>query len=255
MTIDPNIQVEAERVLARAIETHQAVGGSVIVAEPKTGKILAMGSEPTFDPNSYGEAKLEEFVTPAVQGLYEPGSVMKVVTMAAAIDTGAVTPETTYYDSGVLMVSGRKIQNWDHKAHGTVSMTYVIEKSLNTGAAFAERKTGHAAFRIYLEKFGLAEKTGVDLPGEVRGDLRQLASNAPEVAFATASYGQGIAVTPLELVAAVSTIANGGTLFRPYVNAELEPQAVRTVLKTETARAVTRMMVSAVEKAEVAKVE
>lgn len=254
LTIDPNIQIEAERILGDLMQTSGARGGSVIVEEPKTGKILAMGSYPRFDPNNYNKTAIGDFLNPVVQQIYEPGSVLKVITMAAGIDAGKITPETTFVDSGTFTVSGKKIQNWGLKAYGRVTMTTVIEKSINTGAAFAEQQIGHDTFRKYIEKFGFGEKTGVDLPGELKGDLRQLVPYAPPVAFATASFGQGIAVTQLGLINAVAAIANGGTLMRPYVNAALEPQSIRTAIRPETARQVTEMMVSAVDKAGVANI-
>ena len=255
LTIDFSIQTEAERILATLVQVHQARGGSVIVEEPKTGKILAMGNYPTFDPNNYKEANLSDFLNPAVQQIYEPGSVFKIITMAAGIDSGKITPETTFVDTGTLVVSGKKIQNWDQKAHGKVTMTNVIERSINTGAAFAERQTGDDTFREYVTKFGFGEKTGVALPGEIKGDLRQLRRSAPAVAFATASFGQGVAVTPIELINAFSAIANGGALMRPYLNAALEPKTTRRTITPAAAEAVTQMMVSAVDKAEVAKIK
>ena len=255
LTIDPTIQVEAERILTNAAEKHGAVAGSVIVQEPDTGRILAMGNWPNFDPNEYQKADIADFLNPAVQSIYEPGSVMKVITMAAGIDAGKITPQTTYNDTGVLMVSGRKIQNWDLKAHGVMTMTNVIEKSLNTGAAFAERQTGHDTFLEYLKRFGFDEQSGIDLPGELKGDLGRLTERgAPAVAFATASYGQGVAATPLEMLNAVAAIANGGILMRPFVNADLGPQEIRRVISPGTAKQVTEMMVSAVDKADVAKI-
>lgn len=255
LTIDPNIQREAERVLGDLVKDYAAIGGSVIVAEPHTGKVLAMASLPTFDPNFYSGYELGRFINPVTQKIYEPGSVFKVITMAAGIDAGRITPETTYEDSGRVVVSGRVIENWDKKAHGKVTMTEVIEGSINTGAVFAQRQIGKAVFREYLERFGLGEKTGIDLPGEVRGNLRRLTSAAPEVAFATASFGQGVAVTPLELLAAVSAIANGGKLMRPYIGADRSPEVVRQVISPATARQVTAMMVKAVDKAGVAKIK
>ncbi len=254
LTIDPTIQIEAERVLKSIIDEHRAKGGTVIVEDPMTGKVLAMGSFPNFDPNTYSISEIKNFVNPAVQDLYEPGSVFKVLTMAAGIDAGKITPETTYNDIGSLTLNGRTIRNWDLRAYGLMTMTNVIEKSLNTGAAFAETMTGNATFRQYLERFGFNEKTGIDLPGEVKGDIRQLTPKAPQIAWATASFGQGVAVTPLGLLNAVSAIANGGKLMRPYVNARLEPQKLHDVIRPETAAAVTPMMVSAVDKAEIAKV-
>ncbi|HTY39466.1 MAG TPA: penicillin-binding protein 2, partial [Candidatus Paceibacterota bacterium] len=237
------------------VQEHKAKGGTVIVEEPKTGRILAMGSNPTFDPNNYRDYKVGDFLNPAVQAVYEPGSVFKVITMAAGIDAGKITPQTTYDDTGVLIENGRKIMNWDHKAYGIQTMTNVIEKSLNTGAAFAERQMGGAIFRKYLADFGLGEKTGIDLPGEVAGDLRQLTPNAPNIVYATASYGQGVAVTTVELINAVSALANGGLLMRPYVDATQKPEIVRRVIKPETAAAVAGMMVSAVDKAVIAHVD
>lgn len=251
LTIDPNIQIEAQKILKRLVENFKAKGGSVMVEDPKTGKILAMESLPSFDPNNYGQFDLESFLNPTLQKIYEPGSVFKVVTMAAGLDAGKITPETTYYDTGVLKVSGREIKNWDLKAHGKITMTNVLEKSVNTGAAFAERQIGHALFKKYLEKFGFSEKTGIDLPGELGGDLKRLKPNAPEVAFATASFGQGVAITAIELINAFSTIANGGRMMRPYLNAALEPKEIRRVVSARAAREVAAMMVSAVDKAEI----
>lgn len=254
LAVDPAIQIEAERVLERTIKAHRAKGGSVIVQDPKTGRILAMGSYPNFDPNRYQEFDLSVFLNPVTEQIYEPGSVFKVFTMAAGIDAGTITPETRFYDSGSVTLNGKKIQNWDSKAHGWVTMTNVLEESLNTGAAFAERETGHKIFKSYLSKFGFEEKTGIDLPGEVKGDLRQLHPRAPAILFATASFGQGVAVTPIELINAVSAIANGGNLMRPSLYAEREPHVIRTVIQSSTARQVTAMMVSAVDKAKVAQV-
>ncbi|MBI2034019.1 MAG: penicillin-binding protein 2 [Candidatus Liptonbacteria bacterium] len=254
LTIDLNIQTEAERILSNLVKNYKATGGTVIVEEPRTGKILAFGNLPNFDPNNYSEFELGRFLNPGVQSIYEPGSVLKVITMAAGIDSGKITPDTTYVDTGSLTFGDREIRNYDLKVYGRSSMTEVIEHSINTGAAFAEKQTGHLVFKNYLEKFGFGEKTGIDLPGEVRGDLRRLYPNAPPIVFATASFGQGVAVTPTELINAISSIANKGKLMRPYLNANLEPQVLRTVIRGETAREVAQMMVSAIDKNEIAKI-
>lgn len=254
LTIDPVIQIEAERILSNLVTDYRAKSGTVIVQDPKTGKILAFENFPNFDPNAYGEFNLGLFINSAVQGIYEPGSVFKVITLAAGIDTGKITPETTYYDAGELHLSGRTIKNWDLKSHGTVTMTNVLEKSINTGAVFAEQQVGRSIFKEYLEKFGFGEKTGIDLPGELEGDLGRLNDNAPAVAFATAAFGQGVAVTPIEMLNAFSSVANGGKLMRPYLNAELEPKVIRTVLRPETTRAMGEMLISAVDKAQIGKV-
>lgn len=254
LTIDANIQKEAERILADIVLKHKAESGTVIVEDPQTGEILAMGSFPNFDPNDYSKSEVALFQNPAVEKIYEPGSMFKAITMAAGIDAGKITPETTFNDTGKLVIYDHTIRNWDLKAHGKVTMTNVIELSLNTGAAFAQKKTGDKTFREYLEKFGLGDKTGINLPGEVRGDLRSIGPKAPPVMFATASFGQGIAVTPLHVVNAFSAIANGGELRRPYVDAGMKPQTIRRVISESTAKKVSAMMVSAVDKAEKARI-
>ncbi|MBI2406375.1 MAG: penicillin-binding protein 2 [Candidatus Harrisonbacteria bacterium] len=252
LTIDRNVQFTAEEILARLVKTYGAAGGSVIVEDPKTGKMLALASEPTFDPNTYAMSPVEVFLNPAAQSLYEPGSIMKVVTMAAALDAGKITPDTAFYDVGFLTLNGKTIRNWDLKAYGALTMTGVIEHSVNTGAAFAEQKLGHARFRQYLVNFGLSEPTNIGLPGELAGNLRNLAKNARDINFATASFGQGISVTPMELISAISAIANGGLLMQPYLQAGQSPKLVRRVISKTAAEETTRMMVSAVKGAKIA---
>ncbi len=259
LTLDPNIQIEAEKVLDDLVTANGATGGSVIVADPQTGKILAMGGDPSFDPNNYGDSPIGNFLNTNVQAVYEPGSILKVITMAAGIDAGKITPDTTYDDKGFLKIGPATITNYDYTTHGPygpgTTMTEVIEHSINTGAIFAENQIGDGIFDSYLKKFGLDEKTGIDLPGEVAGNLRELTPKAPQINFDTAAYGQGISMTPIELLTAISAIANGGTLMRPYLNADLSPLPIRRVISTSTAAQVTQMMVSAVDKAQVANIE
>ena len=255
LTIDRNIQVQAERTIDNLIKQYGAQGGQVIVMEPKTGKVLAMLSKPDFDPNSYGQYEVSSFLNPSVQSVYEPGSIFKVITMSAGIDSGKITPNTTFNDPGSLTLNGKTIKNWDLKAYGTVTMTNVIEKSINTGAAFAVRAMGHDTFYDYLVKFGLKEPTEIDLPGEISGSLKPLEHDKRDINFATAGYGQGVSVTPIRLITAVAAIANGGVLMRPYTNAESQPKVVRRVMSEETSRQVREMMVSAVNKAEIAKIQ
>ncbi len=254
LTIDPNIQTRAEDVLVSLIKKYKATGGTVIVQEPKTGKILALGNYPSFDPNNYSEYKLENFLNPAIQSVYEPGSVFKVITMAAGIDSGKITPDTTFVDTGSLSLDGWTIKNWDKKAHGKVTMTEVIEQSINTGAAYAVRKTGKDIFYKYLVDFGFNKSTGIELPGETPGNLATVKSSFREINFATASFGQGVAVTPIELISAISAIANKGVLMKPQVSANNEPKVVRRVISEETAKQVTEMMMSAVRKATIAQI-
>jgi cell division protein FtsI/penicillin-binding protein 2 len=255
VTIDLNIQIEAEKILNDLVKNYNATGGSIVVADPVTGKILAMSSYPNFDPNNYSSFPLSNFMNPVVQKIYEPGSIFKIITMSAGIDAGKITTSTTYYDTGSVTLNGKTIRNYDLKAYGLATMTNVIEHSINTGAVFAERRIGRDIFLKYIKDFGFGEKTGIDLPGEVAGNLGNLNPKAPDINFATASYGQGVAVSPIEIVSAVSAIANGGLLMRPYLNASLKPAVIRRVISPETAKAVTEMMISAVDKAGVAEIK
>jgi len=255
LTIDINLQSKSEEILKKLVEKFSASGGSVIIEEPKTGKILAMASAPDFNPNDYAASPVKNFLNPAVQAIYEPGSVFKPITMAAGIDLGVLTPTSTYFDAGKVTLDGKTIENWDHKAYGTITMTKVIERSVNTGAVFAESKIGNQNFYEYLKKFGFGEFTGIDLPDEVRGSLRNLENkNARQIDFATASFGQGTAVTPIQMINAFAVFANGGLLMRPYVDASLTPAVVRRVISPETAGKVTAMMENAVEAGGVATV-
>jgi cell division protein FtsI/penicillin-binding protein 2 len=173
-TIDRSLQEESERTLAKLVTEHSATGGTIIIQEPITGKILAMASAPDFDPNEYGTYAIKNFINPSVQAIYEPGSVFKPLTMVAGIDSGTLTPDTTFVDTGNIVLNGKKVTNWDHKAHGKITMTNVIEDSVNTGTIFAQQKMGRSIFYSYIKKLGFGEVTNVDLPDEVRGDLRNL---------------------------------------------------------------------------------
>lgn len=254
LTIDRNIQARAEEILANLIKKFEATSGTVIVQEPKTGKILAMGNYPNFDPNNYQNFKISSFLNPAVQAIYEPGSVFKVITMAAGIDSGKITPDTKYNDIGEVTYNNRTIKNWNLKANGVVTMTEVIEKSINTGAVFAQRKIGHSIFYNYLLDFGFDKLTSIELPGEVSGSLKSLKYNAKDINFATASFGQGVSVTPIALINAISAIANGGVLMKPFIIEGTKPKEIRRVVSSETAKQVAKMMVSAISKAQIAQI-
>ncbi|MDD4761616.1 MAG: penicillin-binding protein 2 [Candidatus Pacebacteria bacterium] len=252
LTIDRNIQYQAEKILEKLVSDYKGKSGSVLVEDPKTGRILAMASFPNFDPNSYSKYPIENFLNPSVQSIYEPGSIFKIFTMAAGLDSGAVTPETTYYDSGEVKMNGRTIRNWDLKAHGTQTMTNVIEQSLNTGMVFVEKQIGHSKFLEYINTFGFDEKTGITLPGEVAGTFGSLEKNPQDINFATVSFGQGVSLTPIELLRGVSAIANGGILVKPTINARDGIKEEGVAVGGEAAKEITEMMISAVEKAQVA---
>ncbi len=253
LTIDRNIQAHAEQLLSELITNFKATGGTIIVEEPSTGKILTMTSKPDFDPNEYARFPLKNFLNPAIQLVYEPGSVMKPITMAIGIETGAITPDTKYKDKGSITLNSRTIHNANDEVYGTITMSEVIMHSVNTGAVFAEQKIGHDTFLSYLEKFGFGERTGIDATDEIGGSLNNLKQkDAKDVDFATASFGQGTSVTPLQLANAFSVLANGGILMRPYINQNSEPYMLRRIISDDTARKVAVMLEATVENAKVA---
>lgn len=231
LTIDQNIQSMAELALGNVLKKWSSPRGSIIIEEPYTGAILAMASSPSFNPNNYSTYDLRDFINPNVQEVFEPGSSFKPITMSAAVDSGVITPNTTYNDTGEVRVSGYTIRNFNEKANGTQTMRQVLEHSLNTGAIFAQEKTGDDTFLNYVVGFGFGQKTGIDLGGEATGNISNLYSGR-KINFFTASFGQGIAVSPLQLINAYSAIANGGKLMRPYLVKEIiRPDG--TVIKTK----------------------
>ncbi|TAK03593.1 penicillin-binding protein 2 [Patescibacteria group bacterium] len=258
LTIDRTIQYRACQAIVNAVARYQADGGSVVIIEPGTGRILALCATPDFDPGDYGRAgSVSVFNNPAIFDAYEPGSVFKAFTMAAAVDAGAVTPESGYEDTGKVTIGAHDIENSDRAAHGWQTMTQALEKSLNTGMIFAMRETGRDVFAEYVKRFGFGERTGIELETEAPGDIRSLDKES-EVFPATASYGQGITVTVLQLAAAYAAIADGGILKAPRIVDEVrradgtvETRAsadVRRVIDQKTARLIAGMLVSVVEK-------
>lgn len=248
LTLDYNIQSVSESLLGKAHENLGIQGGTIIVMEPRTGKILALANTPTFDPNSYAKVtNIEIFQNPAIQKIHEPGSVFKPITMAAAIDAGAITPETVYQDKGMVKIGGRTIYNYDQRTWGERTMIEVLEYSINTGAVFAERKLGHENFLEYIEKFGIFEPVNVDLAGEVFSRNAEF-KKGYEINFATASFGQGIEMTPLQLAKAFSAIANDGVLVSPFVvKGHQNEKNQEQVIQSKTASQVTSMLVNVVQ--------
>jgi cell division protein FtsI/penicillin-binding protein 2 len=260
LTIDRGVQRASERALDDAIQHYQARGGSIIVMDPSTGEILAMTSRPSIDVTAldFSDANLNDLSRlRAVSDLYEPGSTFKLITLAAALDRQVVSPGTTYFDDGQYTWSDKTILNWDRSVNGTQTMTEVLQKSLNTGAIWVAETLGEDAFYSYLSGFGFDAATGVDFPGEAVGRYR--VPGDPEwsrLDLATNSFGQGINVTPIEMISALAAIANGGELMRPYLVEEVrgvsgiartEPQVVRRVISEEAARTLRAMMVEVVE--------
>jgi cell division protein FtsI/penicillin-binding protein 2 len=259
LTVDKTVQFQAQSVLQDAVTKNGADGGSVIVADPKTGAILAIANYPDFDPNNYGKVTDPNlFNSEAVTGNYEPGSTFKAITMAAAIDQGKVSATSTYTDTGQVKVDNFTIKNALPGARGVQSMTQVIDFSLNTGAIYAENQLGNQEFLKYVKAFGFGQATGIELP-EAVGNLSGLNSNI-QVNYDTASFGQGITVTPIQMLEAYSALANGGKMMKPYlVQSEIypdgtvkntQPTALGQVVSPAAAGTVSGMLVDDVENGE-----
>jgi len=257
LTIDENIQFRAEKELKEVIEKWEAESGTIIIMEPKTGAIRAMANWPVFDPNEYGKVEnINVFLNPAIQEVYEPGSVFKPVTMAIGLDSGKVTPETRYIDKGQIRIKGSVISNVDGKVYNEQTMIQVLEKSLNTGAVFVQQSVDQEIFQDYIQRFNFDQPTGVDLTGEIGGNISNLFTGR-EINLATISFGQGITMTPLGLVTAIAAIANDGKLMRPFVvekivsldgqETVIQPELIDRVITPETSETITRMLVSVVE--------
>lgn len=257
LTIDKNIQELAEKELSYLMDKWLPSSGVIIVQDPHDGSILAMASSPSFDPNNYGQYRLSNYVNKNVQEMFEPGSSFKPITMSAALDQRKVTPETTYTDAGEVEIAGFKIRNFNEKSFGVQTMSQVLEKSLNLGAMFAQQQLGDDKFRDYVINFGFGQLTGIDLAGEAAGDIGNLYTKR-RVNFATASFGQGIAVTPIQLVNSYSALANGGKLYRPYLVKETvksngtrvstKPELIGTPISERASSQIRAMLVKVVEK-------
>jgi cell division protein FtsI/penicillin-binding protein 2 len=249
LTIDSNVQYAAEQAIADGVRAAHAVSGSVIVMDSHTGEIAAWADYPAYDANRFGAADPALVKDSMISDIYEPGSVMKVVTLAGAIDQGKITPATTIADPGYVDVGGVRLHDWDLRNHGTVTMTNVLESSLNVGAVRAEQAEGQDAFLHYLQAFGVGRSSGIDVADETVARLRT--SWRPSE-LATAAYGQGVAVNVVQMVSAVNVVANQGRWVQAHVVARVGPApatepAPRQVVSPQTASAMTQMMESVAE--------
>lgn len=259
LTIEPAAQDFLEQILEEiaSARTADQVGG--IIINPMNGEIAAMGLVPTYNPNTFSEEKnVHVFTDSLVENVFEMGSIIKPLTMAAGIDSGAVTPYTTYYDAGFLVLNGKRIENYDGRGRGTTDMQHVLNESLNTGVSFVVSQMGNKKFADYMRAYGVGEETGIDLPNETVGLISNLNSTR-DVEYATASFGQGIAFTPIATVRALSTLGNGGVLVTPHVARRINynfgvskdvsyPEGKR-VIKQATSEEITRMLVKVVDEA------
>ncbi|HEY8817166.1 MAG TPA: penicillin-binding protein 2 [Candidatus Dormibacteraeota bacterium] len=252
-SLDANIQYQAEQALAEGVKRAKGESGSVLVMDPKTGGIVAWADYPSYNANSFTNTPTALFKDNVLGYTYEPGSVMKVVTLAGAIDAGKIKPNTIIDDPGALYIGGYRIADWDGANHGKINYTYVLEHSLNVGAMKAMLAEGHASFYKYLQSFGLTQPSGVDVAGENFVPLPS-AGKLADSQYATTAFGQGIDVNMVQMLSAINVIANGGKYAPPHVVERignkinpvmLAPQ--HQVVSAATAKKVTAMMEAVVQ--------
>jgi stage V sporulation protein D (sporulation-specific penicillin-binding protein) len=253
LSLDANVQYAAEQALAAGVASVHAESGSVLIMDPTTGGVVAWADYPSYNSNNFNHTDTALFKDNVSSYVYEPGSVMKVVTLSGAINSGAITPSTVINDPGAVSVGGFRISDWDHRNHGNIDFTYVLEHSLNVGAIKAMQAEGHPAFYSYLQGFGLTQPSGIDVAGENFVPLPP-ADQMGDAQYATSAFGQGIDVNMVQMLAAVNVIANGGRYAPPHVvervgNAInpvlLQPQ--RQVISAAAASQMTTMMEQVVQ--------
>lgn len=261
LTIDREIQSAMEKVIDNHVKTSKAESGTLIVIDPKTGEILSMANSPRLDPNEYWNISEvfsnAAFYNRSVSTTYEPGSVFKVLTMAAALDAGRVTPETPFLDTGEFEIGGAIVRNWDGNAWGEQNMIGCMQHSLNVCLSWIATQLGPKDFYNYMEKFGIGHKTGIDLAGEAEFPMRLPGdSDWYDVDLATNSFGQGLAVTPIQIASAISAVANDGKIMAPHVvksivsngrQYDTQIQAIAQPITAETAHTLTEMLAVSLE--------
>jgi len=255
-SIEPSVQLYLENELKKVREKWQSDSSGGLIIDPVSGEIYALAWSPTFDLNNFQEGDTTLFRNSIVEGVYEMGSIIKPLTIAAGLDLGAISATSTYYDAGFLVLDKKRISNYDGRGRGLVNMQEVLNQSLNTGAAHVAMKIGNEKFSDYMKNFGIGTETGIDLPNEAQGLISNLESGR-DIEIATASYGQGIAMTPIATVRALSVLANGGTLITPHIVKKIEfengvskrPSFVsgKQIIKKETSDEITRMLVNVVD--------
>lgn len=255
-SIEPSVQLFLEDELKSTREKWGSNSAGGIIIDPISGEIVAMAWDPSFDLNNFKENDISFFKNSLVENRYEMGSIIKPLTMAAGIDFGTVSATSTYYDAGFLFLNNKRISNYDNRGRGVVSMQEVLNQSLNTGAAYVAMKMGNQKFAEYMRSFGVGTETGIDLPNEGIGLINNLDSKR-DIEIVTASYGQGVAFTPIATVRALSVLANGGTLITPHLVKKVEYQTGlskkisfapgKQIIKKETSEEITRMLVKVVD--------
>lgn len=257
-TVEPTVARMLDKVLVMTHDHYQSKLTGGIIMNPKTGEIYAMSTVPTYNLNKRGEATVADFQNPLVENVYEFGSIVKALTMASGLDSGAVTTATTYNDTGSLTLNGSKISNYDGRARGVIPMQEVLSQSLNVGATFVMEKMSKPTFKTYFTNLKLGSETGIDLPNEAKGLMDNLDSPR-DIEYATASYGQGIAFTPMEMTRALAALGNGGYLVTPHLVSKIEYQDKTSkdvnyplgtqVFKTSTSETISRMLTTVADHA------
>ncbi len=256
LTIDQNIQYIMERELERAVGETNSKRGMALAVDPQTGEILGLANRPKFDPNKFNEYPVENRRNAVFTDMYEPGSTFKIITAAAALEEGKVTPESTFSDPGFIVVGDRRLKCWKAGGHGNQNFVQAMENSCNPVFATLALRLTKETFYKYIKAFGYGSTTGVDFPGESAGQLQSL-TRVRDVELATIGFGQGITVTPIQMAMAVSAVANGGYLLKPRLvkaiytpdgklRKEYQRQVVRQVISKQTANVMCQLMQSVV---------
>ena len=256
LTIDYNIQFQAEDLLRQEKIKNNIDSGQIIVIKPDSGRIVVMANFPSFDLNNYSKEHLEIFQNSTVQKLFEPGSVFKPFTMAMALEENKINPDSIFVDTGSVTIGPDTIFNFDHEKYGSQKMSGILEKSINTGAVWLSQLISHQTFSEYVSKLGIDEKTEIDVQGEVRSE-NTLLKTGSNFGFATASFGQGIEMTPIQLVRAFSVFANAGKMSKPFLVEKIvkgvDEQITRSevsgqIISAQTASEVNQMLINVVDR-------
>ncbi|MBU2159136.1 hypothetical protein KJ848_03060 [Patescibacteria group bacterium] len=216
-SIEPVVQEKLDQILISVNAQYGSRETGGIIMDPKTGEIIALDTAPSFNANDFVNGDSTHFGNPLVEHRYEFGSIVKALTMAAGLDSGVITANSTYNDTGCTTLNNKKFCNYDLKARGVTPMQEVLSQSLNMGAAFIALQVGHEKMRHYFKDLGMGTETGIDLPSEISGSLANIETSPRDIEYATASYGQGIAQTPVEMVRALGALANEGQIVTPHL--------------------------------------
>lgn len=263
LTIDHTLQFKLEEVLTELAQEYKTKVALGAIMDPKTGDILAMASNPSFDPNEYNKVlDSRVFQNPFISSRYDQGSIFKPITVGIGLDKGVISPDTTYDDKGKEIINTFEVSNWSNKTYGIQSMSYALENSLNLGMIFIQRKLGRDAFaKGIINQFQIGNKTGIDLPGEVNNDISNLtksARDARDIEYANISFGQGIPMTPIRMLTSFNSIINEGKIIKPRIVKSIqstdgevktfEPEIQGQSMSVESARQLAKMLVDVVEK-------